>query len=106
MSSPNGDKSELDLFADFCRSALTVESGAPLEIHEFQRRMLADLFSGMRETLILIPKKNGKSTLLGALALYHVCTTPDAECVIAAASRDQASIMLRQAQGFRRCRPG
>ncbi len=62
--------------------------------------MLAELFAGTRETLILLPKKAGKSTLLGALALFHLCTTPDAECVIAAASRDQAAIMLRQAQGF------
>lgn len=67
--------------------------------------MLTDLFDGVRETLILIPKKNGKSTLLGALALYHLITTPDAECVIAAASRDQAQIMLRQAQGFIRRSP-
>lgn len=62
--------------------------------------MLTDLFSGVRSTLILVPKKNGKSTLLGALALYHLWTVRDAECVIAAASRDQAAIMLRQAQGF------
>lgn len=67
--------------------------------------MVADMFSGVRETLILIPKKNGKSTLLGALALFHVCTENDAECVIAAASRDQAQIMLRQAQGFIRRSP-
>lgn len=67
--------------------------------------MLSDLFDGVRETLILIPKKNGKSTLLGALSLFHLCTTPDAECVIAAASRDQAQIMLRQAQGFIRRSP-
>lgn len=67
--------------------------------------MLTDLFAGTRETLILIPKKNGKSTLLGALALFHLCSVPDAECVIAAASRDQAQIMLRQAQGFIRRSP-
>lgn len=67
--------------------------------------MLEDLFAGVRETLILISKKNGKSTLLGALALFHLCTTPDAECVIAAASRDQAQILLRQAQGFIRRSP-
>lgn len=71
-----------------------------MRLHEYERRMLADLFDGRRETVILIPKKNGKSTLLGALALFHLCTMPDAECVIAAASRDQAQIMLRQAQGF------
>lgn len=97
--------SELDLFANFCEQALTREDGAPLKLHDFQRRMLGDLFKGRRETLILISKKNGKSTLLAALALFHLCTTPDAECVIAAASRDQASIMLRQAQGFIRRSP-
>ncbi len=96
---------ELDLFANFCEQALTREDGAPLELHDFQRKMLGDLFEGRRETLILISKKNGKSTLLAALALFHLCTTPDAECVIAAASRDQASIMLRQAQGFIRRSP-
>ncbi len=69
-------------------------------LEDFQRRMLADHFAGVRETLVLVSKKNGKSTLLGALALYHLITTHDAECVIAAASRDQAQIMLRQAQGF------
>jgi phage terminase large subunit-like protein len=104
-SSRSDGRQELDLFAGFCRKALTLEDGSPLELHDFQRRMLSDLFDGVRETLILIPKKNGKSTLLGAIALYHLCTTPDAECVIAAASRDQAQIMLRQAQGFIRRSP-
>lgn len=96
---------ELDLFANFCRQALTREDGAPLGLHDFQWTMLTDLFEGRRETLILISKKNGKSTLLAGLALFHLCTTPDAECVIAAASRDQAAIMLRQAQGFIRRSP-
>ena len=58
------------------------------------------MFAGARETLCLLPKKQGKTTLMSALALYHLLSTPDADCVIAAASRDQASIMLRQAQGF------
>ncbi len=52
----------------------------------------------------MVPTHN--STLLGALALFHLCSTPDAECVIAAASRDQAGIMLRQAAGFIRRAPG
>lgn len=67
--------------------------------------MLADMFAGARETLILLPKKQGKTTLMSALAIYHLLSTPDADCVIAAASRDQASIMLRQAQGFIRRSP-
>lgn len=103
MSSPSD--APLDVFARFCAGALTTEDGKPLQIHDFQRRMLTDLFGGVRETLILVPKKNGKSTLLGALALYHLLTTPDAECIIVAASRDQASIMLRQAARFIRHSP-
>lgn len=71
-----------------------------MELHGFERRMLADYFRGTTETLILISKKNGKTTLMAALALYHLVVTEDAECVIAAASRDQAQIMLRQARGF------
>jgi phage terminase large subunit-like protein len=55
--------------------------------------MLADYFDGTRETLILLPKKNGKSTTLAALALFHLIATLDAECVIGAASRDQATIL-------------
>src|SRR5262249_31636107 len=49
---------------------------------------------------VLLSKKNGKTTLLAALALFHVIRVPDAECVIAAASRDQATILYDQAGGF------
>ena len=72
-----------------------------MQLEDFQRAMLGDYFDGAAtETLILLPKKNGKSTLLGALALFHLATTPDAECVIGAASRDQATILYDQAAGF------
>ena len=66
----------------------------------FQRTMLRDYFDGATESLILVPKKNSKSTTLAALSLFHLVTTPDAECVIAAASRDQATILYDQAAGF------
>jgi phage terminase large subunit-like protein len=55
--------------------------------------MLADYFAGSTETIILCPKKQGKSTIVGALALFHLVTTPDAECVVVAASREQAGIL-------------
>lgn len=67
--------------------------------------MLKDYFDGRRSTVILISKKNGKTSVLGALALHHLMTTPDAEVVIAAASREQAGIMLRQIRGFIRRSP-
>jgi phage terminase large subunit-like protein len=76
----------------------------PLE--PFERRILTDHFNGARETVVLLPKKNGKSTLLAALSLFHLLTVPDAECVIAAASRDQAMILFDAAYGFIRRSPG
>jgi phage terminase large subunit-like protein len=90
---------ELDDFAEFC-AELTLDTKRSMVLEPFQRRMLADYFSGTSETLIVIPKKNGKTTMLAALALYHLLTTDDAECYIAASSRDQAGIMLKQARKF------
>lgn len=96
-SQPDG---QLDVFADFCARNLTLDNGRPLELESFQRVMLGDMFAGARETLVLLPKKNGKSTTLGALAIFHLLSTPDADCIIVAASREQAEIILRQARGF------
>lgn len=61
---------------------------------------MADYFDGTTETVVCVSKKNGKTTILSAVALHHLLTTPDAECIIAAASRDQAQILLGQMQGF------
>jgi phage terminase large subunit-like protein len=89
----------LDDFATFC-STLRLENRNPLELEPFQRIMLEDYFAGAIELVIVIPKKNGKTTLLGALALYHLLNWPEAECVIAASSRDQARILFKQAAGL------
>lgn len=96
---------ELERFAAFCERYLLTEKREPLVLEPFQRQMLAGYFAGIRSTLILIPKKNGKTTTLAALALYHLCSTPEADCVIVAASRDQAGVMLRQVRGFIRRSP-
>lgn len=93
------EPSELAAFGRFC-AALELENGTAMVLEPFQREMLRGYFTGSAETLILIPKKNGKSTLLAALALFHLILTPDAECVIGAASRDQATILYDQAAGF------
>lgn len=69
-------------------------------LEAFQRAILTDYFGGTRESVILLPKKNGKTTLLAALALFHLLTTRDAECVVAAASREQAMILYDAAVGF------
>lgn len=93
------EAADLDGFEHFCL-ALQLENGKPLALFRQQKLMLGDYFDGARETLILIPKKNGKTTLLAALALYHLLTTRDAACVVGASSRDQASILYEQGTGL------
>jgi phage terminase large subunit-like protein len=100
----SGRRSDLALFQRFC-AALTLEQGGPLLLEPFQRTMLGDYFRGATETLILLSKKNGKTTLLSALALFHLIVTRDAECVVGATSRDQATILYDQAVGFVRRSP-
>jgi phage terminase large subunit-like protein len=95
---------ELDEFAEFC-AELTLDTGGPMLLEPFQRAVLADYFEGVTETLILLPKKQGKTTLLAALALYHLLVSDEAECVVAATSRDQATILYDQALGLIRRSP-
>lgn len=90
---------DLAHFDAFC-GHLTLNNGRPFVLEAFQKRILAGYFAGVTETLALLPKGNGKTTLLGALALHHLCYRPDAACYIAAASRDQATLMFQQADGF------
>jgi phage terminase large subunit-like protein len=92
-------RADLEGFAEFCLG-LRLERGEPLKLFPEQRMMLDDFFAGARETLILIPKKNGKTTLLAALSLYHLLTCRDASCVVGASSRDQATILYDQATGL------
>jgi phage terminase large subunit-like protein len=89
----------LDEFAEFC-SELTLDSGEAMVLEPFQRQILTDYFDGARETLVLLPKKNGKTCLLAALALYHLLSEPEAACYVAAASREQASLLYSAACGF------
>ena len=90
---------DLAVFRRFC-AVLVLEDGRPFLLEPFEERLLWDYFDGALETLVLLPKKNGKTTLLAGLSLFHLLVTPDAECVIGAASRDQATILYDQACGF------
>jgi len=97
-------KALLASFEAFC-SELQIEDGSPFVLQDYQRTIVRDYFDGVTELIIIIPKKNGKTTLLAALALYHLLVTPNAECIMVAASREQAEIILRQARMFIRQSP-
>lgn len=89
----------VDGFSSFCET-LRLENGKTFVLEPFQRVMLDDYFGGATELVIVIPKKNGKTTLLGALALFHLAMAEEPECVIGASSQDQARILFKQAAGL------
>jgi phage terminase large subunit-like protein len=99
LSSRPAEPLELADFAAFC-AELKLDNGRPFILEPFQRTILSDFFGGSAQTLVVIPKKNGKTTLVAALGLYHLLTTVDADAYIAASSRDQASLVLKQARKF------
>ena len=103
-SSLSVEPPELADFVAFC-GELTLDTRQRFLLEPFQRMILADFFAGTTQTLAIVPKKQGKSTLVAALALYHLLTTEDAECFIAASSREQAGIILKQARKFIRNSP-
>lgn len=55
-----------------------------------------------REAALLLPRKSGKSTLIAALAIFQTIrdSGKEPQTFIAAASRDQASVIFRQIKAF------
>jgi phage terminase large subunit-like protein len=105
-NSQNGARgADLRSYVQFC-PLLRLENGEPARALPHERVMLTEHFAGARETLILLPKKNVKTTALAKRAIHHLLSTPDAECILVATSRDQATIMYDQAGGFVRRTPG
>ena len=79
---------------------LILDTGEPWRLEPFQQAFVRDLFEGWPECWLIVPEGNGKTTLLAGLALYHAESRPFAVVPVAAASREQAEIMYRQAEGF------
>ena len=82
--------------------------GAPLRLELFQKAFIQTLFGWLlketgyrrfRETLFLVGRKNGKSTLLAALALYTLVADYEgaAEIYSVATKKDQARKTLTEA---------
>lgn len=84
-------------YEDFCRfyELLTLPTGQPARLEGFQRLILRAIFAGYVELLVLIPKGQAKTTLMAALAVYHLLVTPNANCYIGAATKVQADEMFR-----------
>ncbi len=79
--------SEVDRFGEFFRML-------GHELEDFQQKIVEEIFSPRRETLVLIPRGCGKSTLLAAVALWSLLRGRGQQIVVGAASREQASVLF------------
>ena len=68
----------------------------PLE--PFQRRIAKAMAGPEREHVILLPRGQGKTSLLALVAVHHLLTVPGPRVYVAAASREQARILFEYAR--------
>ena len=90
----------------YCRHTKGTQfAGKPLVLEPWQREYVNELFrldsDGKRcyaSSLLLLPRKNGKSTLAAGLALYMLCADGEMspEVYLAANSKEQAGAVFRQ----------
>lgn len=81
-------------------SQLVFDDGEKREPQDWQLEVVADIFNGYRETWLIVPEGNGKSTLLAELALYGADFSDSPWIPVGAASAKQARIIYDQAAGF------
>lgn len=95
----------------FCKQA-EGEIGKPIKLELFQKAYIQALFGILNkdtntrrfnETLFLVGRKNGKTTLLSAIALYMLIADGEggAECYSVATKKDQASKSFKSACAMR-----
>lgn len=103
-----------EFIGTFCRTSKGEWAGRPLELQPWQRTLLDDMFAlrpdGRRKhrvAYIGMPRKNGKSTICSALALYGLLADgePGAEVYSVAGDKTQAGIVFEEAKNMVRADP-
>jgi phage terminase large subunit-like protein len=96
---------------ELCRNTIGPERGKLIVLRPWQHEILHGLFDkagqpSHRYAYIGLPRKNGKSTLGAALAIYAlVCLGPAAHVYSCAGDRKQASIVFDEAKRMVRAEP-
>ena len=113
------DKVKADRAVDFINGLCHVHgefAGKPFNIMSWQEKIIRDIFGTVKVSdgyrryntaFIFTPKKNAKSELASAVALYLLCADGEysAEIYGAAANKDQASIIFKTAAQMVRMTP-
>ena len=108
------DAEAAQLALDFFRECLTFiegeRAGEPFELEPWQQAIVAALFGWKRadgtrryrESLIYVPRKNGKSPFCAGITLLvaYADGEPGAQLYSAAADRDQAALIFRHCAGM------
>lgn len=95
----------IDFIEQFCKHSKGEWAGQPVALELFQKAYIAALFgfvhkdTGLRryrETLFMVARKNGKSTMLAGIALYMLIADnePGSEVYSTATKKDQARIIF------------
>jgi phage terminase large subunit-like protein len=84
--------------AEQLRSFLKLCEGTGFPVEPFQKKIASALLGPEREKLITLPRKNGKSRVIGTFAAWHLLTTPQAQVVMVANAKEQAEIIDRYAR--------
>ena len=85
---------------EYCKVPEGSLVGQPLELAEFQRRFILEVYDnpdGTRKAFLSIARKNGKSGLIAAILLAHICgpeAVQNSQIVSGAMSRDQAALVF------------
>lgn len=69
-----------------------------LDLEPFQKKIVRAVLGEQPEALVLVSRGQGKSRLLGTLAVWHLLTEPRANCYVAGSSREQASVIYGYAR--------
>lgn len=111
---PDAAKLALDFIAECVTHVEGALAGRPFELEPWQRSFVANLMGWKRtdelgrpvrrykEALLYVPRKNGKTPLAAALALYVFFCDGEAgqQDYVAAANREQANMLFRQCKGM------
>jgi phage terminase large subunit-like protein len=85
---------------------MILDTGGPWDVEVYFLEVAGEIFSGIPEVWLDVPEGNAKTTNMAGFALYHADYTPSAYVPMAASSRDQTGVLLRQAAGFVYRTPG
>ncbi len=102
-------------FIESLKITAGMHAGRPFELRPWQRAIIQAVYATdaagrrpVRQALITMGRKNGKTQLAAALCLAHLCgpeARPRSQCYSAAADREQAAIIYREMIAFLKASP-